>query len=382
MNKPIIVQHSGGSYPIYFASQLNEHIESLRALLQDADSFVIIINQQVSKLYAKEIGNFVTKLGCQHPPLIIADGEEHKNITTMEGICTDLSKMGLSRQSCLIAIGGGVTTDIIGYVAASYMRGINFIQVPTTLLAQVDASIGGKTGVNLPSGKNLVGAFHQPQAVLITEGFLSQLPQDEISCGFAEIIKHALLADEKFFGLLENYIDPPTHNVKPGVSNPNTPNSINDIIRHACQIKVDIVQQDEREMSGSGGKRALLNLGHTFAHALEGMAQYKSLKHGQAVAVGLVIASRISQQLGHISKDDCLRIQNLLAQAGLPMSPTEYFADDSAIDAALEFIMRDKKKHASRIPLILLKQIGQSYISQPYSKEEIKGMLIHALAYD
>ncbi|MBE8183103.1 MAG: 3-dehydroquinate synthase, partial [Candidatus Portiera sp.] len=140
------------------------------------------------------------------------------------------------------------------------------------------------------------------------------------------------------------------------------------------------VQEDERERSGSGGKRALLNLGHTFAHALEGMAQYKSLKHGQAVSLGIIIASRISKQLGHINNDDSTRIQRLLAKAGLPTSPAQYFADEDAIDAAISFIMRDKKKHDSRVPLILLKQIGQAYISAPHTKEEIKDMLLHALA--
>ncbi|MBE8182517.1 MAG: 3-dehydroquinate synthase, partial [Candidatus Portiera sp.] len=205
MNEPIIVQHSRGSYPIYFASRLSEHLESLRESLKATDDFVILINKQVNNLYPKQLEQLAKQLNCQHPPLIIADGEEHKNINTIGEVCTDISKLGLSRQSCLIAIGGGVTTDLVGYAAASYMRGINCIQVPTTLLAQVDASIGGKTGVNLPSGKNLVGAFHQPKAVLISSEFLAQLPSEELACGFAEIIKHALLADNKFFRLLEDF---------------------------------------------------------------------------------------------------------------------------------------------------------------------------------
>lgn len=372
MSEQIIVKHSGGSYPIHFGGCLTDMSELLGDLADKNngyDQVALVVNQQVNDLYSDAISGFSKRIyktfTSQHPPILVADGEKHKTISTVEDISAQLSQLGLSRQSCLIAIGGGVTTDLVGYVAASYMRGIDYIQVPTTLLSQVDASIGGKTAVNLSSGKNLVGAFHQPQAVLVCSGFLEQLPQDELSCGFAEIIKHGLLADSNFFKLLEDSIA-------------NTaPAQMQDIIRHACQIKADIVSEDEKERAG--GRRALLNLGHTFAHALEAIAQYKSLKHGQAVAIGIVIASRISKQLGDLNDDDCSRIVSLLDKAGLPTTPQEYFPDEATTDKAIDFIMRDKKKHDSRVPLILLKQIGEAYISEPHSQGELKTLLTQAL---
>ncbi len=394
MNKPINVKHSRGSYPIHFSERLNDMVAPALDALKSADDFVLVINEQVGKIYTKELEEFAASIGCKNPPLLIKDGEQYKNLATIDDLCTKLSNQGLSRKSCLLAIGGGVTTDLVGYAASSYMRGIKYVQVPTTLLAQVDASIGGKTGVNLTSGKNLVGAFHPPAAVLIVNEFLTQLPADEFSCGMAELIKHAVLADSRFFAMLEGLAgdggnaggDASLNALSETLrSSP----EMTDTIRHACQIKVDLVQQDEHEALGSGGKRALLNLGHTFAHGLEAMGQYKSLKHGQAVAIGMIIASRISKQLGHINDEDCTRIESLLSKAGLPTSPNSYLetgdssggdSDAALVDQVIEFMMRDKKKHDSLVPLVLLKEIGSAYVSEPYTREQLKDMLIQAIA--
>lgn len=369
MIEPIIVKHQQGSYPIHFVAKLNEATSPngpLAKALQTADDFAIVVNHQVEKIYQQELARFAKDLDCKHAAIIIPDGEEHKNLSTLENLSTQLSKLGLSRQSMVVAVGGGVTTDLVGFVAASYMRGIGYVHIPTTLLAQVDASIGGKTGVNLASGKNLVGAFHQPQLVLINSGFLASLPPDEIACGFAEIIKHGLLADAKFFHQLEQL---PSLGDLPQ-------EQLLQIIHHACKIKVDIVQQDEREQRAGGRDgRALLNLGHTFAHALEGMSSYKELKHGQAVALGLIFASRASKLLGKIDDNGCRRVEAILEKFALP----HQLPDNLSATEMLEFMMRDKKRHHQGVPLILLNAIGKAYMSNPYTQDELKDMLQHLL---
>ena len=360
---PIQVKHTQGTYPICFASKLADLTVPTKEIVEKYDDFALVINEKVAHIYVEEIKSFVLGLEARETELedriiLVRDGEENKSILAVQDLCGKLSEFGLSRQSCLIALGGGATTDLVGFASAVYMRGIDYIQVPTTLLAQVDASIGGKTGVNLSHGKNLVGAFHSPKAVMLSSAFLHQLPDVELACGFAEIIKHALIKDAGFFEILER-AGSLTNLVrnKEGLR----------IVRRACQIKVDIVQTDEHEQ----GERALLNLGHTFAHALESMDGYTGLKHGQAVALGLMLAGRISCRLGDISEDDCRRIQDVLQKAGLPSSPNK----DIDIDEILTFMMRDKKQHHKSVPLILLKSIGEAYISSPYGKEELRELI-------
>ena len=388
MSKPIKVSHSRGEYSIHFAERLRDLGATAQALLKDADKIALLVNENVAKLYATELADFSKQLKPPSISIKLPDGEKHKSLSDVERICAQLSEEGLSRHSAIIAIGGGVTTDLAGFIAASYMRGIDYIQVPTSLLAQVDASIGGKTGVNLATGKNLVGAFYPPAAVLISSSFLAKLPPQELSCGFAEIIKHALLADADFFVELESI-------AVSGKFSELTPAKMQELIRHSCRIKVDIVQQDEYErldadLDGEGNeaepKRALLNLGHTFAHALEAMSGYKHLKHGQAVAMGIVLATRISSLLGDLSDKDCARIRNVLAAAGLPAGSNDSIGSNGNIDnidnldreEMLEFMTRDKKHAAAGVPLILLKSIGQAYMSPPYPKEELRQLLDEA----
>ena len=369
MSNPIIVKHSQGEYPIHIAAHLSQLQPALAVALDGVDHAIIVANESVMSAHSAQLQEFIASVGILTQPILIPDGEQVKTLAHLEQLCVAFSKQGLSRQSVVVAIGGGVTTDLAGFAAACYMRGIGCIQVPTTLLAQVDASIGGKTAVNITTGKNLVGAFHQPLAVLISTDFLATLPAEEISCGYAEIIKHALLADMSFFEMLEASLINGAASI--------TDEKLQEIISRACHIKVDIVEDDERERIGRNPQRALLNLGHTFAHALEASAQYQSIKHGQAVAKGIAIAAYISYMLGELSEEQCSRIVRLLVMAGLSCK----LADDLDIDNMVDFISRDKKKHGAGVPLILLKDLGTAYVSEPYNSAQMKDLISRAVAF-
>jgi 3-dehydroquinate synthase len=290
--------------------------------------------------------------------LILPDGETHKTLESASRIFAALAELKASRDACVIALGGGVIGDLTGFAAACWMRGIAFLQMPTTLLAMVDSSVGGKTGVNLAQGKNLVGAFHQPRAVIIDTDTLATLPPRELRAGFAEVVKYGALGDAEFFAWLEAN----AHDLLA-----RHPEAIAHAIATSCRHKAAIVARDETEQ----GERALLNFGHTFAHALETASGYGVLLHGEAVAIGMVLAARLSAQLGHAPGADAERLAALLARLGLPTAiPSVLEAD-----ALLALMQLDKKNLSGRLRLILWRGVGKAEIVPDVDGAAIRAVL-------
>lgn len=279
--------------------------------------------------------------------IIVENGEGAKRFGNLERICSELARAGVDRSGCVFAFGGGVVGDLAGFSAASYMRGIDFCQVPTTLLAMVDSSVGGKTGINIPEGKNLVGGFHQPRAVFIDTAFLDTLPPREFSAGMAEIIKTGMLGDAAFFGELER-LDPPL-----SPSHPMMP----EVVAHCCRMKAAVVADDECENKKDGG-RALLNLGHTFAHAVENTAGYGKYLHGEAVGLGLLLACRMSERLGMLAHSETERVERVLRAYSLPLKLREPISPDALMEAA----RHDKKTLAGASRFVLLEGIGRAVV--------------------
>lgn len=346
------VKFSEHSYPIY----IGEEIFNSKTLLQKhiaGNQLMIVTNETVAPLYLNKLKETLSSWQCDS--VILPDGESYKTLVQWEHILNTLAERKHHRDSTLITLGGGVVGDIGGFAAACYQRGIAFIQIPTTLLSQIDASIGGKTAVNHPVGKNLVGAFHQPNAVIIDTKLLSTLPKREFNAGLAEMVKAALISDADFFSWLEKHYKA-ILNLKADI--------LSQAIYESCQIKQKIVMQDEKEQH----IRALLNLGHTFAHAIEHELQYGYWLHGEAVSVGLVLATRLSQELGWINKDDQQRIENLLRNMQLPTElPAQLLMSD-----LLNTMLMDKKVKQNRRHFILLKAIGSAFISSEVSDQDLQ----------
>ncbi len=359
MSELLKVELGKRSYPIHFgdgvADKLRRDIASLRA----AGRMVAAITDQNIK---KRQSDFLSSLGTDLPLLALPAGEKTKSFTHLEEICEFLALKGLDRSGCLFAIGGGVVGDLAGFAAASYLRGIDFHQIPTTLLAMVDSSVGGKTGVNLSAGKNLAGAFHQPKAVYIDTSLLETLPPREFAAGMAEVIKTALLADRSLFEHLqsEDKLDP---------GSPQLPG----IIRRCCEIKAGIVAEDEEERAAQGG-RALLNLGHTFAHAIETVTGYGSYLHGEAVAVGLVLAARLSQKLGQINESEVAAIRKALVACDLPVRLTSPLS----VSALCQAMKRDKKVRGGDVRFVLLSSIGKAETANRIPEESWRELWVEA----
>lgn len=340
------------AYPIYIGSQLltenllRQHIRGHQAM--------IVSNETVASLYSSLVKQSLHDLPCDE--ILLPDGEQYKNLAQLQRIWDALANHAHHRDTTLIALGGGVIGDITGFAAACYQRGVDFIQIPTTLLAQVDASIGGKTAINHSKGKNLIGAFHQPRAVIIDIDTLKTLPQREYNAGIAEIIKAALICDAEFFTWLENNIS--------ALLQQNKEVTIT-AIKRACEIKRDIVMVDEKEISG---ERALLNLGHTFAHAIETTLGYGEWLHGEAVAAGLVLAAQLSYQQGWIPQQDLLRIQQLLERIPLPTT----LPKNISIDNFLSCMQMDKKVLAGKLRLILLSAIGKATLTDQLTWDDVR----------
>ena len=348
--KTINIDLGDRSYPIYVGEQLignptilHDHIHT--------DNVVIVTNTTVAPLYldavTKALGDDKNIL-----PIILPDGEQYKNTETLNTIYEALLKNKCDREVMLIALGGGVIGDITGFAAASFMRGVKFIQMPTTLLSQVDSSVGGKTGINHALGKNMIGAFYQPQCVIADVGLLKTLPDRELSAGLAEVIKYGLIRDATFFAWLEK--------VMPSLINKDSSTLIEAVIR-SCENKADVVTQDEFE--SSKGIRATLNLGHTFGHAIEHAMGYGNWLHGEAVAVGMVMAAFLSKELGWLKPDEFDRIKQLIADANLPINPP-----DIPVDQFIGLMQSDKKSQQGRIHLILQKTIGDAMLTSDYAE--------------
>ncbi len=279
------------------------------------------------------------------PLLELPSGETTKSFKYLEQVCEFLAQKRIDRQGALIAVGGGVLGDLAGFAAASYLRGIDFYQVPTTLLSMVDSSVGGKTGINLHAGKNLAGAFWQPKAVYIDTALLNTLPKREFSAGMAEVIKYGMLHDFSLFETLEGFSKPlhPEH--------PDLP----EIIRRCCAIKAEIVGDDERELKASGG-RALLNLGHTFAHAIENVAGYGEYLHGEAVGIGLVLAARLSERIGKLDKLAVERVESLVKAYDLPSA----LRSPLSLESLFAAMRRDKKVRSGKLRFVAMESLGKA----------------------
>lgn len=330
------------SYPIYIGVYLGQLIqETAQALALQKCPFVVVTDENVARVQAEL---FETTL-ADSQRLVLPAGEGTKSMDQLEAVYDFLVESGMDRSGSILAVGGGVIGDLCGFAAASFLRGIGFYLLPTTLLAMVDSAVGGKTGINLPQGKNLVGAFYQPQAVYIDVNLLKTLPQREFAAGMAEVIKYGLLADKELWEQLNSLKEPlsPVH--------PDLPS----VIQKCCQIKTSIVEADEREQASSGG-RALLNLGHTFAHALEATAGYGQYLHGEAVSIGLVLAAKLSQLMGWLKQPDVDAIRNLLLRYGLPVQ----LRSPLSINNLLEAMQRDKKVKQGHIKFILMHTIGEA----------------------
>jgi 3-dehydroquinate synthase len=342
------------SYPILVGPGLLGNTAVLDEAVRARD-VLVVTNDTVGPLYLERLRRGLAGRRVEH--VALPDGERHKTLDTLGRVFDALVQHRMNRDACIAALGGGVVGDMAGFAAACYQRGVDYVQFPTTLLAQVDSSVGGKTGVNHPGGKNLIGAFHQPRAVVSDTDTLATLPPRELRAGLAEVIKAALVADRGFLDWIEVNLEALLV-LEPG--------AVAHAIRRSCQIKAAIVAEDEREH----GRRALLNLGHTFGHAIETAAGYGEWLHGEAVAAGLVMAADLSQRLGWIDAAEVARVASLLARAGLPV-----LAPPIGAGRALALMGLDKKVLAGRIRLVLLRRLGEGVVSGDYPSEALEATL-------
>ena len=337
------------SYPIYIGRDLlsdktyfEKHISGQQVM--------VVTNSTVAPIYLDKVIKLLDK--CNVEVTILPDGEQYKTLETTKTIFDALLNAKFDRSATLIALGGGVVGDITGFAAASYQRGVNFIQIPTTLLSQVDSSVGGKTGVNHELGKNMVGAFHQPQAVIIDVDTLETLNDREFSAGMAEVIKYGLLGNVDFLLELEKNVDAIMNRDK---------NLIIDAVYRSCEDKANIVAEDEFEH----GKRSLLNFGHTFGHGIENILGYGTYLHGEAISIGMYMAAKLSELEGNLSVDDVERVKNILTKAKLPCNIEGEVSSENLIKA----MSIDKKAIDGNIRLVLLRSVGDSFITGSYSQE-------------
>ena len=350
-------------YPILFETGSLSHRASAPNCLNEfvGESVLIVSNQTIADRYAAPLIDMLS--GLKVDLHLIPEGEAHKTLGELERIIETLLRAGHTRETSLIALGGGVVGDMTGFAAAIYQRGVPFIQIPTTLLAQVDSSVGGKTAVNHLLGKNMIGAFHQPEAVLIDVGVLRSLPVKEFAAGMAEVVKHALLADADYLTWLEAHIDA----IKALDST-----VLTEMVRKSCEIKSRIVAADEKEK----GQRALLNLGHTFGHAIETLVGYGEILHGEAVAIGTVMAATLSSRHGLIHADEVTRIESVLQAFNLPTRVQQPIS----VDAFLTAMGRDKKATTKGLRLILLKALGEAVVVSEFDEQHLNAVLSESLS--
>ncbi len=340
------------SYPIYIDNALLGQ-EALLKQHIPGNSALIVTNETVAPLYLEKTQAMLS--GLKHESVILPDGEKYKNLEVLNQIYDGLLRNHFDRNTTVIALGGGVVGDMAGFAAASYQRGVHLLQIPTTLLSQVDSSVGGKTGVNHALGKNMIGAFYQPKAVIADTDTLDTLPDRELSAGIAEIIKYGLICNAEFFHWLEDNMSLLLARDKKTLSY---------AIEISCQTKADVVAEDERE----SGKRALLNLGHTFGHAIENGMGYGEWLHGEAVAAGMCMAAIMSEHMGWMSSEDTRRSVNLIQQAKLPVKAPVAMS----VEKFIELMSVDKKVIDGVLRLILMKGIGKSLVTDDYTSDDLK----------
>jgi 3-dehydroquinate synthase len=353
---PIRVDLGERSYSIEIGNRTLPRIGERMVSLGIKGKVAIVTNPRVGRLYGSIIARSLRKAGLDVTRVTLPDGERFKNLKSVSRVYDELIRKSYERSSTLLALGGGVIGDLAGFAAATFMRGIGFVQVPTTLAAQVDASIGGKTGVDHPKGKNLIGAFHQPKLVFIDPDVLRTLNRREFVSGLAEVIKYGVIRDEEFFSYLEDNMDKILNQ---------EPAALAHAIRRSCAIKAGVVQMDERE----GGLRKILNYGHTFGHALETITNYRTYLHGEAVSVGMAFAAQLSVRLGFSDASTARRQTEILKRAGLPVAlPKTRTAD------ILKTMTLDKKVSDGKIHFVLAEQIGRVVV-RPVEEKEIAGLL-------
>lgn len=337
------------SYPILIGRDL---LTEQHLLPNVTHQIMVVTNETIAPKYLDQILSALSVRNAQH--VVLPDGEQYKTTQTLDTIYEALLTHRFDRGCTLLALGGGVIGDMTGYAAASYQRGVNFVQIPTTLLAQVDSSVGGKTAVNHPLGKNMIGAFHQPKAVLADMSVLETLSDREFKAGLAEVIKYGFILDAEFFEWLENNLDALLSRDSDAIAW---------AVRRSCEIKAHIVEADEHEH----GQRALLNFGHTFGHAIEAAMGYGNWLHGEAISAGMVMALDMSERTGRIGGNTVQRGAHLLERAGLPIAPPESMNPEQMHS----YMARDKKVAAGQLKLILANAIGETEVSADFSEADL-----------
>ncbi|MFW1927468.1 3-dehydroquinate synthase [Acinetobacter ursingii] len=343
-------------YPIFIGSLLDP--KTLLAPYIKGQQVMIVTNTTLEQLYLSHYVHDLESLGKKVATCVLPDGEKYKNLENLNLIFDALLEAGFNRDCTVLALGGGVIGDMAGFASACFQRGVYFIQVPTTLLSQVDSSVGGKTGINHPLGKNMLGAFKQPEVVMADMAQLRTLPARELSAGLAEVIKYALLGDLEFLAWLEQHMD----GLLAGDES-----LLAQAVYRSCAHKARIVANDEKEQ----GERALLNLGHTFGHAIESYLGYGKWLHGEAVATGMVMAADLSQRMGWISAEDLQRTKNIIQRAKLPISCPKI-----PLDEFLSYMAHDKKVLNGQLRLVLLQQLGQAVITKEFDVEKMKQVIL------
>lgn len=361
--KTLKVGLGGRAYPIYIGSGLLGRLDLFQAAIC-GKQVLVVTNETIAVLYLDRVRSLLRASGLRVDEVILPDGEAYKTLETVDRIFDALLAGRHGRRTTLVALGGGVVGDMTGFAAACYQRGVDFIQVPTTLLAQVDSSVGGKTGVNHSRGKNMIGAFHQPKAVIVDVDTIATLPLRELRAGLAEVIKYGLICDRPFFDWLESSVD--------GVLARDV-DTLVEVIERSCANKARVVAADEREE----GVRATLNFGHTFGHAIETGFGYGVWLHGEAVAAGMVMAMDLSVRLGWLQDAERMRGEALIARVGLPTRPPEMH-----LHTFLSHMQVDKKNINGAIRLILLREIGSAVIADDFPARMLDETLKHYLGAD
>jgi 3-dehydroquinate synthase len=341
------------SYPIHIGAGCLDFLPDYLTEIHFPTELTVITNDTVNNIYGDTLLAILEDVGSTVSIITIEDGEQYKSFSTLTSIYDELVNHNIDRSSGIIALGGGVVGDIAGFAAATFLRGIPYVQVPTTLLSQVDSSVGGKTAINHPMGKNLIGAFNQPKMVCIDIDMLSSLPEREFKAGLAEVIKYGVIRDKDFFVWLRRNKDQLLAK---------NPESLVYAIKTSCQIKADIVEIDEKESS----IRAILNFGHTYGHAVESLTNYQQYLHGEAVSIGMVFAAKVSHALGFCSEEDIKEISELLMMFDLPVVGPLFSADEY-----LEAMMHDKKVKSGQLNMVFNKAIGDCIVETVQNPDEL-----------
>ncbi len=343
--KTVRVDLGKRSYDILIGAGLLDHCHQFLEQYKTGKRIFLISNPTVSRLFGKNILQRLSGNGYQVTEIFIPDGEAHKSLETVETIYSALITQGADRSSTLVALGGGVTGDIVGFVAATFLRGVRYLQIPTTLLSQVDSSVGGKTGVNHRLGKNLIGAFYQPDLVCIDTNTLASLPPREFQSGLYEAVKYGLICDSDFFEFFESHLEE---------IQKRTPHALEKLISRCCEIKAKITSSDEKEQ----GLRRILNFGHTFGHALEGATEFQGLIHGEAIAWGMLAETRLSFMKGYLSESKSQRISDGIRRIG-ELPPVDLVPTQGILEA----MKCDKKRQNDQIVFVLLEDIGKTRVT-------------------